>query len=559
MAASCDSRTSALRRFREAGTCAVTGLSFFAFGLLSVGCVGTLTGERPPTAGGPPASVSPAVPVPEFNPSALDCTDVQVSAPDRPSQLRRLTDQQLGRFIDLMTQGQVKNAELVPDGRFQTTLQWGVKANYDTDAYSRWLTLAETIAPQVVEVALRNTMCQVVDATCSEKVLGELATRFSREVPDTVRMKKLMEVYRVGAMESPRKGLELATQAIMSSPQFMYRREFVGGARNVLNARETYELLYTGLLGEPVPKELDLDATRSAADALAAIQARPGDLARVKVALIETMVSMLTDIDVFRRIPGKKPEEGLALDGPTSLALVEQVHQYAKAIGAKDGSLRSLYTDSVFPANGLIRKIYLDQPNAPLEFTLSSPPSPNDSGLFGLPGIIARNTPGDHFIPSGYGRFVLEKVLCEVVDNPPPTATDAFKNLTGTRRERFLQMRNKVGCAGCHGRMDPIGTVVEVYDIGGRRLNPPRDPAVNGQGEVIVDDQSVVVHSPAQLGAAIAASAQGSRCFSKSLYQHLTGRVASKADACRMVDAMDRVRAGGPLSVLALEIIEKGY
>jgi cytochrome c5 len=87
--------------------------------------------------------------------------------------------------------------------------------------------------------------------------------------------------------------------------------------------------------------------------------------------------------------------------------------------------------------------------------------------------------------PVKRGKWVLEQILNSPPPPPPPgvpeLADDSGKQLTGTLRERMQQHRENVSCASCHQLMDPIGFGLENYDaIGAWRDNEgeaPIDPA----------------------------------------------------------------------------------
>lgn len=76
--------------------------------------------------------------------------------------------------------------------------------------------------------------------------------------------------------------------------------------------------------------------------------------------------------------------------------------------------------------------------------------------------------------PVKRGRWVLEQLLGTPPPPPPPNVPELDKNdgqpLTGSLRQRMEQHRKNPACANCHASMDPLGFAFENYNaIGGYR------------------------------------------------------------------------------------------
>jgi hypothetical protein len=73
--------------------------------------------------------------------------------------------------------------------------------------------------------------------------------------------------------------------------------------------------------------------------------------------------------------------------------------------------------------------------------------------------------------PVKRGRWVLEQILGTPPPPPPPNVPvlpeGSQAELTGSLRQRFEQHRSNPVCANCHARMDPIGFAFENYDAVG--------------------------------------------------------------------------------------------
>ena len=96
-------------------------------------------------------------------------------------------------------------------------------------------------------------------------------------------------------------------------------------------------------------------------------------------------------------------------------------------------------------------------------------------GLLGQGAVLAGLSDDTHTSPTHRGLFILEKLLCRTVPDPPAGAADqADGKITGpdpmaTQREHFEFSRTKAPeCAGCHGLFMPLGLGLERFDPIGR-------------------------------------------------------------------------------------------
>jgi hypothetical protein len=74
--------------------------------------------------------------------------------------------------------------------------------------------------------------------------------------------------------------------------------------------------------------------------------------------------------------------------------------------------------------------------------------------------------------PVPRGAFVLERILGERPEPPPPNIPAVEPDVRGTStiREQLAKHRSDSSCAACHAKMDPPGFALESFDvIGGYR------------------------------------------------------------------------------------------
>jgi hypothetical protein len=94
-------------------------------------------------------------------------------------------------------------------------------------------------------------------------------------------------------------------------------------------------------------------------------------------------------------------------------------------------------------------------------------------GGFLTQGAILKITAnGTTTSPVPRGAFVLERILGQPADPPPPNIPAVEPDVRGatTIREQLDKHRNNPACAGCHAKIDPPGFALESFDvIGGYR------------------------------------------------------------------------------------------
>jgi hypothetical protein len=93
-------------------------------------------------------------------------------------------------------------------------------------------------------------------------------------------------------------------------------------------------------------------------------------------------------------------------------------------------------------------------------------------GLLTQAAILTATSNGIRTKPITRGAFVLENILADP-PNPPPPDVPAVEDLVviepaATLRKRLEQHRNNPSCLNCHKKIDPIGFALENYDAIGK-------------------------------------------------------------------------------------------
>ena len=229
--------------------------------------------------------------------------------------------------------------------------------------------------------------------------------------------------------------------------------------------------------------------------------------------------------------------------------------QTADEVIAKKSRFQDLMTSkNSLVSNAALGQIYGVPANASVGTTLS----PDRPGFLTRAAFLTKKS-GFYTSPVKRGHFVMERVLCDPMGDPPanaPTTVSEVQDpaqLTSTRsRYENLTQRQGTSCASCHSQMNPYGFALEGFDTLGRKR--PVESIFNtstGQilGTVPVDTRTSVTinHTGAStsvidmndMSASLASSDKAIMCFTKHLKSFDSRKEVSSQDFCHMNEALN--------------------
>ncbi|MEZ4265784.1 MAG: DUF1592 domain-containing protein [Myxococcota bacterium] len=156
---------------------------------------------------------------------------------------------------------------------------------------------------------------------------------------------------------------------------------------------------------------------------------------------------------------------------------------------------------------------------------------PRRGGLLRQAGILAVLSHPNRTSPVRRGKWVLEQLLCDAPD-PPPPGVDAFKEdepgaPPTTLREKMEQHRVDPVCKSCHKVMDPIGLGLEHYDGIGAWRDTDQGLTIDATGEL---PGGATFDGTAELLPILSEDPRLPRCVSQHLYTYALGRGPTAAD-----------------------------
>ena len=181
----------------------------------------------------------------------------------------------------------------------------------------------------------------------------------------------------------------------------------------------------------------------------------------------------------LKRIEFISPDGGLfpMFDNALRTAMIRETELFVGSVFREDRSVLELIdADSTFVNAALAKHYGLDDAyrkagGTGKDFRRVPTADRTRGGLVSQAGILTATSHPTRTSPVKRGRWVLEQLLGEPPPPPPPNVPelpdDEGVSATASLRERMEVHRANVACAGCHARMDAIGFALENYDAVG--------------------------------------------------------------------------------------------
>ncbi len=369
----------------------------------------------------------------------------------------------------------------------------------------------------------------------------------------------------------------LVVEALLQSPQFLYRIEDVdpAGTRALSDHELASRLSY--FLWDTMPDEALLAAAEagelSDAASLEAHARRMIDSPRALPVMVDFHLSWLglTDIESIDKDPDLFPEwdESLRASMVTETELL-----LTHLLRSGDGRLSTLLTTEESIVDERLAALYGAERIDPAESSLLTPedaealppgffparmPAGERAGIFTQASVLSTLAKHNQTAPVSRGAFVLERILCVELGQPPPSvmADPPEPDPSLTAREQYRQHSEDPACSGCHQLIDPVGFSFESYDAIGRyRTVDPGGHPVDASGHIALEEGELAFEGAVELAAAIGDGPEAADCFSRQWFRYALSRNEDEAEACLMDDLRGAlVDSGGDIRELVIAVV----
>ncbi len=159
--------------------------------------------------------------------------------------------------------------------------------------------------------------------------------------------------------------------------------------------------------------------------------------------------------------------------------------------------------------------------------------------------------------PVKRGKWILENILGTPPPPPPPDVPELAEGeaLRGSLRQRMEQHRANPNCAVCHQRMDPLGFGFENFDAIGAWRDKDGTFAIDSSGQLPGGGS---FRGPAELKQILKGRQQEfCRCLTEKLMTYAVGRGMESADRCTIDQIVNDVaKDGNRFQTLILQIVK---
>jgi hypothetical protein len=395
----------------------------------------------------------------------------------------------------------------------------------------------------------------------ARQILERIAGRAFRRPADAGTIERLTEL--ALAADTLERGVADALVAILTSPRFLFRTELQpqpddAGVRHELDdyalaSRLSYlmwlslpddeltQLAAAGLLRENLPNQV----RRMLADEKSErfFEDFAGQWLRTRNVLMTPISREEQVIDRVRS--DMKRETELLFDH----------------IARGDRDLIELITaDYTFLNERLAEHYEIDGVEGDEFRQVALPAGSHRGGMLTHGSFLVGSSNPDRTSPVKRGLFVLENLLATQPPAPPanvPALEDAKSDGRRLRtvREQLEVHRADPSCAACHAHFDPIGIVLENFDILGRWRDEERGETIDPTTTTVTGDELAGIDD---LRDYVAGNRERFyRCCTEKLMTYSLGRGLAPFDAVTVDQITARVMAdGGKFSTLLLAVVE---
>jgi hypothetical protein len=309
---------------------------------------------------------------------------------------------------------------------------------------------------------------------CSRQVIEPLASRaFRRPVSEdeTARLTRLVGMV-MDQGDSFERGVQLALQAILVSPYFLFRVEEEPTAAHGTYELNDYELAsrLSYFLWSSMPDD-ELFSLASAGKLrdpnVLAEQARrmlADPRSQSLVANFSSQWLQTRNLSVVT--PGTI--EFSDYDPALADAMRIETEMFFATVMRENMSLTTfLDADFTFVNQRLARHYGMEGIEGP-EFRRVTVSDGKRGGILTLGSVLTVTSNPTRTSPVKRGKWILENILGTSPPPPPPDVPELSEDPVlvnaGTLRQRLESHRSNAACASCHSRMDPLGFGLENYD-----------------------------------------------------------------------------------------------
>tara|TARA_B100000482_G_scaffold80090_1_gene57113 strand:- start:1139 stop:2299 length:1161 start_codon:yes stop_codon:yes gene_type:complete len=340
--------------------------------------------------------------------------------------------------------------------------------------------------------------------------------------------------------DSFEKGMQLATQAILLSPHFLFRWELDTRPSNKesirkLNDWELASRLSYFLWSSMPDKELRLLAKKGELSTPAVLDAQIRRMIAdpKSDALIENFAGQWLQIRNLNTVT-PDPEKFPEFNDSLREAMKRETELFFAALIREDRSvLEFIDSDFTYLNERLAKHYRIDGVKGDKFQRVSLPKASGRGGILTQASILTITSNPTRTSPVLRGKWILEQILGTPPPPPPPDVEELEETeeaaATSSLRERLEIHRAKSECATCHAKMDPLGFALENFNAIGAWRDVDGKFPINPAGELPTGEE---IDGPEGLKTVLKSRETFIRSLAEKLLTFALGRGLEFYDKC---------------------------
>ncbi len=236
----------------------------------------------------------------------------------------------------------------------------------------------------------------------------------------------------------------------------------------------------------------------------------------------------------------------------------EETELFFQAIMKEDRPLTDLLDADFTFLNEKLAKFYgIDGVKGDKFQRVTLPPNSPRGGVLTQASVLLSTSTPTRTSPVIRGKWILEQILGTPPPPPPPDVPPLQEqravNQTASLRQRLEQHRNHSECMGCHNKMDPLGFALENFDATGAWRDMDGKFQIDASGEL---SNGTKFSGARDLKKVLKGNKNFVRGLARKVMTYALGRGLEYADKCAVDAAVEQVeKNGGKFSSLITAIV----
>jgi hypothetical protein len=400
---------------------------------------------------------------------------------------------------------------------------------------------------------------------CVEKIVTALARRAYRRPVTRAEVAPLLKFVALARSrgETPEQGIQLAIEAMLVTPQFLFRIEHDPNPTDAQDVHRISDIEMASRLSYFLWSSMPDDELLALAEAgklhdPAVLDAQVKRMMADKrsAALASNFAGQwleIRNLDVVKPDPGKFPEWGPELRE----AMKTETRMFFEYVLRENRPLSDFIDAKYTFLNARLAKFYGIPDVTGPDFRRVELTTGQRGGLLSQASVLTVSSYPTRTSVVLRGKYVLNNILGSEIPPPPPDVPALDESAVGTLmslRQQMEKHRADPMCSTCHNKMDPLGFGLENYNgIGKWRTEDGKFP-VDASGTL---PNGKSFQTPDQMRALLmAALPQFARCLTEKMLTYALGRGLHPYDR-RAVDGIDRdlAASGYQFQSLIFEIV----